>query len=304
MLGACAVHAQGAKDGHALDPAAWGGSHVGQPAPIYEDGNTCLFCHRTSIGHGWQTNKHATTMRAFVDEPEAATLKEKADGAELVLGRTGRLRFLKPTKAYGTLALLDAAWSPAEKSWSGNSAWSDGKFAAKCAGCHASAVDTAAKTFQTPSLDCHTCHGLAVPEHTQDGALMLLSAKGPTRPEVEISICGSCHLRGGKSKSSGLPYPNNFVPGDNLFKDYEFDLSDARIRSENPIDAHIVQNVRNVALFGRKNVSCGTCHEVHKESSKKHTKVAEQALCFTCHIQGKPMKTMRRYERHNATCEY
>jgi predicted CXXCH cytochrome family protein len=296
--------AQDAKALRAVDPSAWGESHAGQPVPEYEDGNTCLFCHRTSIGPGWQTNRHATTLRTFADDPNAPALKTKAGDAELVLGRRERLRFLRSTGAYGTLSLLGLSWSPAKQAWLGEGNWNETKFATSCAGCHTSGVDSLAKTFQTPSLDCHTCHGIAVSEHTHDGALMLLSPKGSTRAEVEISICGSCHLRGGKSKSTGLPFPNNFVPGDNLFKDYEADLSESRIQQAAPDEAHILQNIRDVALLGRDDMACSTCHEIHKESSAKHAKLAERTVCFACHMQGGSMKATRRYERHSTSCEY
>lgn len=304
LVGAMALHAHKDDAQGSLDPAAWGGDHVGQPVPAYDDGNTCLFCHRTSIGPTWQTNKHATTIRAFADDPNARQLNEKPNGAQFVLGRNVQLRILKRTGPYGTLALWDTAWSPTTRSWTGETAWSETKFGANCAGCHTSGVDSTAKTFQLPSLDCHTCHGLADPEHTEDGALMPLSMKGKTRAEVEISICGSCHLRGGESRSTGRPYPNNFVPGDNLFKDFEIDWTEERIGKSNSGDAHIAQNVRDVALFGRDDVVCTSCHDVHAESTEKHKKLPEIPSCFLCHVQGKSMKAVREYERHSETCEY
>lgn len=296
-----ALHAHAAPE---QDPAAWGSNHVGQPVPEYEDGNTCLFCHRTSIGPNWQTDKHATTIRALAEESNAEQLKQKASGAEFEFGRDSKLRFLKPTGAYGTFSLLDASWSPKNKEWSGEERWDAAKFGAECAGCHASGVDSVEKTFQMPSLDCHTCHGLAVPEHAEDGTLMLLSKKGKTPAEVEVSICGSCHLRGGKSKSTGLPFPNNFVPGDNLFKDFDLDLSDERISKESPSDAHIFRVARDVVFFGLNDVSCTTCHDVHGESEVKHVSMPRRAICFVCHTQSEPLTTMPTEKRQDLTCEY
>lgn len=286
------------------DPTAWGEDHVGKPMPLYEDGNTCLFCHRRTIGVTWQTNDHATTLRPLVDDPNAAALQEKAGDAQFVLGHESLLRLLKSTGAYGKLALSGSAWSPRDKSWRGEHAWNDSAFGDKCAGCHASVVDSAARTFQTPSLDCHTCHGVAAPEHTEDGALMLFSRGGRMNAEVEISICGSCHLRGGTARSTKLPYPNNFVPGDNLFKDFEVDWSETRIRGEDPGDAHVLWNARDVALTGDVSLRCTSCHDVHANSSAKHAKLPEAALCFVCHTRGESMKTVPEYERHNETCEY
>ncbi|MDZ4861233.1 MAG: cytochrome c3 family protein [Candidatus Hydrogenedentes bacterium] len=291
------------------DPAAWGSDHAGKPVPVYEDGNTCLFCHRTSIGPSWQTNRHATTIRGIDDEVRAKQLREIVNGAELVLGRNEVLRFLKRSESYGAMGIHDAKWSLRENAWrdtnrQARGEWRAAHFGERCAGCHTSGVDSAAKTFQMLSLDCHTCHGVMVPEHTEDGALMLLAKKARTLPEVEISICGACHLRGGASRSTGFPFPNNFVPGDNLFKDFQADLSRERIAKENPGDGHIRWITRDVAINGEMKMTCTTCHDVHAQSSKKHTKVAKQPVCFTCHIEGEPMQRVRTYERHNATCEY
>ncbi|HRI88220.1 MAG TPA: multiheme c-type cytochrome [Candidatus Hydrogenedentes bacterium] len=287
------------------DPADWGGDHVGKPVPIYEDGNACLFCHRTTIGPSWQTNRHATTIRGIDDEVRARQLADSPRDADYAIGREAILRFLKRAKSYGTVELLNPRWDVRKQVWhdpKGNAHATS--FAERCAGCHTSGVDSIAKTFQMVSLDCHTCHGIAVPEHTEDGSLMLLAKKERTLPRVEISICGACHLRGGTSKSTGLPFPNNFVPGDNLFKDFAVDLSEKRIQSENPGEAHILQNTRDVTLAGKTEVTCTTCHDIHAQSTAKHVKLPEQPLCFTCHTQGEPMKTIRPYNRHSATCEY
>jgi len=107
-------------------------------------------------------------------------------------------------------------------------AWDKDVFANRCAGCHSTAVETATTNFSAFGHDCYVCHGVVDLNHTGDTRLMLLSKKRRDGPEVLTSICAQCHLRGAKSQSTGLPYPNQFVPGDNLFKDYEvkFALAD------------------------------------------------------------------------------
>jgi len=72
----------------------------------------------------------------------------------------------------------------------------------------------APRTFSAFGHDCYVCHGAVDLNHTGDTRLMLLSKKRRDGPEVVASICAQCHLRGGKSKSTGLPYPNQFVAGD------------------------------------------------------------------------------------------
>ena len=66
------------------------------------------------------------------------------------------------------------------------------------------------------------------------------------------SICASCHVRFGKSKTCGLPYPTNFVAGDNLFKDFQVDFGQADDEKLNPADRHVIANVRDVVVEGSR----------------------------------------------------
>src|SRR5205823_6343112 len=82
-------------------------------------------------------------------------------------------------------------------------------------------------TFAAASLDCFVCHGQIPEQHTTQPALAHFSKKNREPARVVASICGQCHLRTGSSKSTDLPYPNNFVAGDNLFRDFHVDFSTA-----------------------------------------------------------------------------
>src|SRR5260221_189539 len=86
--------------------------------------------------------------------------------------------------------------------------------------------------------------GKALPQ-TGDSGLMLLSKKRADGPEVITSICAQCHLRGGKSGSTGLPYPNQFVAGDNLFRDFRVDFAKADDPTVNDADRHVYRKVRD-----------------------------------------------------------
>jgi nitrate/TMAO reductase-like tetraheme cytochrome c subunit len=120
---------------------------------------------------------------------------------------------------------------------------------------------------------------------------------------VQLANCAQCHLRTGKSKKSGLPYPTNFVAGDNLFRDFEVDLSDAALARMNPGDRHVAQNVREV-LAGKSTTTCVNCHDIHRQNSTKHRQVVEGATCISCHDPGKPRSKPIKYEVHSALCEY
>src|SRR5205085_5362444 len=120
---------------------------------------------------------------------------------------------------------------------------------------------------------------------------------------VVTSICAQCHLRTGESKSSGLPYPNNFVAGDNLFRDFRVHLSAAVVEWLNPGDRHVQENVRDVVLLGRETVTCLSCHNVHQHSAQKHHRVADGAICLNCHST-RSKKIRVPYEVHSKTFGY
>lgn len=298
-----------------LDPAAWGSNHAGKPIPDFVHGDECLFCHRNDIGPGWQRNPHGISVRQGEDAVEyrdvfkgQSALASIAPQVEYFLGSRHRLRFLKK-EGYGKFALLNTQaelgtghvlkWIDAEKP-----AWDKDKFANRCAGCHATAVDPSTKAFAAFGLDCYTCHGVIDPNHTADISLAFLSKKNRSDVRAITSTCAQCHLRMSKSKSTGLPYPNNFVPGDNLFQDYQVDFSKADDESLNPGDRHILRNVRDVALFGSDFPSCISCHDLHKDTSVKHHRAPRTAICNDCHNAEGPIKGSKAYSVHSSLCEY
>ena len=133
---------------------------------------------------------------------------------------------------------------------------------------------------------------------------MPLAKKRHDSPAAVTSICAQCHIRFGKSKSSGLPYPNNFVAGDNLFKDFQVDWALADDPQINPADRHVLDNVRDVVVNGRDTMTCLSCHEVHTGSTKRHRDVPEQKYCAHCHEPGKSLKEHIPYEIHSSRCQY
>jgi predicted CXXCH cytochrome family protein len=299
-----------------LDPAGWGANHAGKPVPEFVHGDECLFCHRNDIGPGWQKNTHGITIRQGEDAPEwrdvfkgQTTLSTIAPQVEYFLGSRHRLRFLKK-EGYGKFALLNTQaelgggrqvqkWIDSEKP-----VWDKDRFANRCAGCHTSGVDPSTKSFSAFGLDCYTCHGVVDLGHTNDISLVFLSKKRRNDAKVITSTCAQCHLRIAKSRSTGLPYPNNFVAGDNLFQDYDVDFSRADDDSLNPGDRHILRNVRDVAVDGSDFPTCISCHDLHKQSSAKHRRAPRTALCTDCHNAEGPIKGNKAYSVHSTLCEY
>ena len=318
-------------------PADWGTDHIGKPIPNYVTGDECLFCHR-KIGPNWSSNAHQLTVRpSSPDSPAIAALRSTAGGngaADEVqfLMNSGRItRFLKRSKEYGKLELLNVACLPelvanqvkakkptsnliriesnGEVSSEKTPRWEKDVFSERCAGCHATAVEPETKAFSAISLDCYTCHGNVSLQHTQDVKRVLLS-KTNREPRQVVSICGQCHLRGGRSRSSGLPYPNSFVAGDNLFRDFKVDLAEAKINDLPPIERHIFRNTRNVTIMGSK-TTCLSCHNIHDQNSDKHQALRDDTSCLDCHtrqdgnleLSGLFIETQRG-KSHSRVCDY
>src|SRR5215469_13926931 len=303
------------EQGQTRNPASWGGNHAGKPVPDYVHGDECLFCHRNDIGPGWQKNSHGITLRQSEDAPELQRVLEsepalKPVAAEIgyFLGSRHRVRFLKKA-GYGKFATLStqAVLGPDKRAtrWIGltKPTWDADRFANQCAGCHATGVDSRTRTFSAFGLDCYTCHGNVSLEHTNDTSLIFLSKKSKKDARAIESTCAQCHLRLGKARSTGLPYPNNFVPGDNLFQDYEVDFSKADDPGLNPGDRHVLRNVRDVVLYGQENQTCLSCHAVHENSSFKHRRAPRSPICSDCHGES-DYKVLKEYTVSSQLCEY
>ena len=288
---------------------ACGWTAVAQRIPEFVHGDECLFCHRNDIGPSWQKNAHGITIRQVEDAPELQHLKKQIPQTEYFLGSRHRVRFLKK-EGYGRFALLNTQavlgpdrkvekWIDLEKP-----AWDRERFANRCAGCHATAVDPDTRAFAAFGLDCYTCHGNVNLEHTNDTSLIWLSKKRQSDARAVTSICAQCHLRGGKSRSTGLPYPAAFVAGNDLFRDYEVDFSRADGESLNPGDRHVLRNVRNVIQRGSETLTCLGCHRVHANSSSRHRLALRSPICFDCHNTTGPFKAVKTYTMHSSLCEY
>jgi predicted CXXCH cytochrome family protein len=309
-------NAQAAWPQKKLDPAGWGGNHAGKQVPEYVHGDECLFCHRNDIGPTWQKNSHGVTVRQREDAPELQQLVKSqpalsalAPVIEYFLGSRHYVRFLRK-EGYGKFALLSTQaeveadkrarkWVDLEKP-----SWDKDRFAARCAGCHATGVDGSTRAFTAFGIDCYACHGDVDLNHTADTSLIFLSKKRRADARAITSACAQCHIRTGKSRSTGLPYPNNFVAGDNLFQDFEVDFSRADDESLNAGDRHVLRNVRDVALFGSEFPTCVSCHDVHKQSSLKHRRAPRTAICSDCHDGEGPIKGSKPFAVHSSLCEY
>jgi cytochrome c551/c552 len=213
----------------------------------YPTGDSCLFCHRNDIGSTWLDNSHAWTIRPAGEPPAVRPIPAEATH---VIG-SEHFRPLKQS-GYGKFALLNLA----------GGAWQENVFEKQCVGCHATAVNPQTGEFSSIGLDCYSCHGNVPEDHATHKGTALLSRTRPSADKEVISICGSCHLRGGESQTSGRPYPYAFVAGDDLFQDFKVDLQRDLKAKIDSSDSHVYLKTRAVMLGG-SNKSCVDCHRVH-----------------------------------------
>jgi len=244
-------------------------------------GDQCLFCHRNVVGPTWEQEPHAWTIRPVGVPPKVGQLPPDATH---VIGSPQHYRALKLI-GYGKFAILA----------NDGKTWQPDVFASKCAGCHTTGVDPSTHAFSAFAFDCYACHGDLGTDHTTKPEIALLGAKHAKDPREIVSICGQCHLRGGHSESSGLPYPNNFIAGDDLFSDFKVDLSQERDPNMNPADRHAYTYTGNVLERGSKQ-TCLECHRVHGRPELKHE------YCLDCDLL--PAGAKGAGKLRSETCEY
>ena len=312
---AAAEHGGTSERNGMLDPAAWGGDHVGSPRPEFVSGDECLFCHRRDIGTTWTTNRHRSTVRpadgtsAPLQALAASAGTDVAGEVEYVLGRNRRVRFLKSSNEYGRLELLTVSYLPpanarrGEMTNAGDLRWDSETFGNSCAGCHATSVDRETRSFAAVSLDCSVCHGDVPLEHSKEPSLVHLSRQRGDHPRVVISICAQCHIRSGRSRSTGAPYPDNFVAGDNVFRDFQVDWSVSHLAALDPGYRHVLENVRDVVIEGQHDMSCLSCHDIHRQKATKHRQLPRGRICSNCHSE-KDFSATKEFSGRNSLCGY
>jgi hypothetical protein len=258
--------------------------------PEFIHGDECLFCHRAGVGATWQKTRHGVTLRERADAPDLVAKYKPRDEVTHLLGSRDHVRFLKKS-GYNQFEILEK-----------DGHWDKKKFGDRCAGCHTTAVDSNTQTFTYFGLDCYACHGVVDLNHSTDTSKVWLSKKRRRDVKEITTTCAQCHLREvAKARSTGLPYPANFVVGDDLFKDYDVDYG--KLASLNPADRHVLRNVMDV-VKNDSELSCLSCHNVHASSTQKHRMVLTSAACLDCHFAEGPKSAVRKFIVHSAMCEY
>lgn len=292
--------------------------HIGRDLPDYVTGDECLFCHRNVVGSSWHLNAHQRTLQPRVMTPDidraiesTPELDPYAKQIQFVLGYQTQIRLLRKAPSYGQLELLTGSFEPDPDSESTPFKfhasqpldWEPETFSQRCAGCHATAVDSRTQAFAATAIDCYACHGSVDLAHTNDPSLVYLAKKRNDSPALIAATCGQCHVRTGTSTASGLPYANNYVVGDDLFADFAVDWSPAALDTAPPRERHILENIRAIREDNEE-TTCLSCHNIHRASGRRHRTVASSTYCHICHQPEAMTLTYDRRVKHHPLCGY
>ena len=131
--------------------------------------------------------------------------------------------------------------------------WDTETFATACAGCHTTAVDPETHAFATVSLDCFTCHGDA-PGRARQRPQADAAGQGPQ------GFAGRGHLdlraratfaSASRSRAACRIRPTSW-PATICSRTFRSTSARPTIPKLNPADRHVLENVRDVVLFGQR----------------------------------------------------
>ena len=279
----------------------------------YAGSEACMHCHVEAF-QTWKASSHATTVRPaeFADEELLETFIE-CSGMWFthVLGDRHHVRFLVEDEEVawgeGRVLALPCGWDVHEKTVTSHhpDSWRDKPWESYCAGCHVTGFRAEDHGFLEYGVGCEECHGPAQ-EHANTAVPWGVLSFTDSSAEQEVTVCASCHLQGGESKSTGLKLAPAYRAGGELFDDYEFDWAsldappaeDAKI-----LDLHQKINVRDVVVRGDDSLRCTTCHTVHDQKHEKHRELPRQDYCLLCH-QPDDAYSLKEYSQSCNVCEF
>ena len=158
----------------------------------------------------------------------------------------------------------------------------------RCLECHASwfqsAESNVTNRYQSTrallGITCEVCHGSGrdhvARERSLLSALRPRAIVNPARlPRArQVDACALCHSGTAPLRTA----PFSFVPGQRLEK--RFDLSSAPDTGLADVHGNQVALLERSACFRSSQMTCATCHDVHRE---QRDVVALSGRCLTCH---------------------
>jgi predicted CXXCH cytochrome family protein len=231
--------------------------------------------------------------------------------ARYVLGEKHSRRFLVPSeKEPGRHVLLPCRYDVGPAEWVPLHAsdWKDLTWERGCGACHATGFSSAEQSFHELGVGCEACHG-ASSRHGGFSDRGGMAHFGAMSPREEVTVCASCHLQGGRSRTTGLNYAKDYDPGDDLFSDYAFSWESLDAVAEdaaNPIDIHQKLLIRDQAGPGSEGrqgeLRCTSCHEAHGFGHARHVELPRREYCYLCHARAG--FSVKEYDQSCNVCEF
>ncbi len=166
----------------------------------------------------------------------------------------------------------------------------------RCLECHASWFESVPDSIlgnryrpenMILGISCETCHG-GGREHVRRErsplrALLPPAIVNPARlsRERQVDGCALCH--GGTAPLSTTPLsttPFSFVPGQRLEKAFRIDAPSPPDTGTPDVHGNQVALLERSRCFRSSQMTCSTCHDVHRE---QRDRAALSATCLACH---------------------
>ncbi|MBI4688200.1 MAG: hypothetical protein HY756_10570 [Nitrospirae bacterium] len=259
----------------------------------------CRKCHER-IYSNWKGTLHARMMVDAKKDPSAvlgdfdsATSPKsfKKEDILYTIGSQWRQRYL--TKTGDDYFVLPAQFNVSAGRWEEtpeDKGWKDRPWFKDCAGCHATGVEPAKKTFKEAGVGCESCHGPGSNHAKATLGYEIFTIINPAKltTKAAADICGSCHSSG-TDKSGEYTYPVNYrvTLGSNLrlfFKMSSPEKNPDKFWSSKDSKMHHQQYIDwERSEHSKVGVACFTCHSVHEKETLFQTKQAGDELCKGCH---------------------
>lgn len=273
----------------------------------------CAPCH-AAVHAQWTASQHARGFRvaSIEDEDRLSSIVPCSDmSVSHVLGERHHVRFLIENAdtpwGQGRFLALPCGWDVHGKQLQMHHAedWRTRPLENTCAPCHVTR-QRADWSWDEPGVGCESCHGDGARHVEAPSKSNIVTFAGKSAAE-EVTICASCHLQGGKSARTGLPFPDGFVPGGPLFDDYQFDWASLdQVDPNEAIDVHQKLLIRSLALGpsepGASTLRCSSCHALHDMSHEKHSGLPRETFCLTCHQPESYL--LKEYRQSCPVCEF
>jgi len=278
---------------------------------------TCKKCHERTYLE-WKTSLHSRMMRDVKTDPLAnignfdmpSDIRTfTKDEIAYTLGSQWRQQYLK--KQGDDLIVLPASYHFNTDKWTPYYADETEKrdWWKECAGCHATGVDPAKKTFIEMGVACEACHGPGSNHVEAIPGFEIPTIISAARLNTALSaqICGSCHTRGRQKNGGAYAYPVKYQThkGEANLQLYFDEVNPAHEHDAKyfwPSGESKYSNQQYLdwkqSEHAKVGVVCATCHSVHQSRTgitanldssnllmaiRSKTRLFEDRLCKSCH---------------------